>query len=193
MKTFLIFALVFVVGTVSILGRLYHYTKENFSKGLTGQVLTITENSTVIDKQNYNEVIITFDIGDGDVTLSNMRIGLLTVNGGGKNSIKIESCEIGRIISEKIDDSGVRFVISGTTKIDVIEVLNYTIIQAEAADKVSEFIEVIVKSEMGLPVKLELIGVKIGKLIMETDVEVMKKGKTTIREIIERSEQEDLI
>lgn len=83
----------------------------------------------------YNNVTVTAAVGNGTVELKNVTVkGNLTVNGGGKNSVKLNGCTIsGKVIMAKNQSEqgaeSPRLELTGTP-ISVIEVQNPAIIEA---------------------------------------------------------------
>lgn len=106
--------------------------------------LTISTEKT-IGGGTYQNVTITADVGDGEVTLSNMIIrGNLTVQGGGSGSVKLTNCTVGgKVLMDKtINETSTqrpRLELTNTT-IATVEVKQPAIL--EATDSNSDIIAV---------------------------------------------------
>ena len=78
---------------------------------------TIKSEGTVKDRIYVNNLTLSEDLGDGDVTLSNcVVLGTLNVNGGGLDTVTLQNCRIANCNVEK-DDSAVRVLAKGETVI----------------------------------------------------------------------------
>ena len=146
---------------------------------------TISESGTVLSDETFEEVIITVDVGDGEVTLTNMTIGTLIIQGGGKESIKIEDSKIDKIVSERDDDLGVRILFVGNNEVGEIEIRYYTIL--ESGDETNEIKKIVVQSPVDKLTILELREIKTALLELRTEAELVKMGETIITEVIDHN------
>ncbi|MDF2678539.1 MAG: S-layer y protein [Bacillota bacterium] len=84
--------------------------------------LIIDKPETIIENKTVNNLHITKEIGDGEVTLKNVTVkGELLVEGGGLNTVLIENCSINKLIANKADGK-LRILIKGTTAVDLTAV-----------------------------------------------------------------------
>ncbi|MBT2291684.1 S-layer homology domain-containing protein [Paenibacillus albidus] len=85
----------------------------------------VTLNNVIID----GDLVLTEGIGEGDVLLNNVTVkGIVTVQGGGKNSIRFRNAQLTSVTVDK-KAGGVRLVAEGTTGIKDIQVRSGAIIQ----------------------------------------------------------------
>jgi len=84
--------------------------------------LIVNKPQTIIENKTVNNLHITREIGDGEVTLKNVTVkGELLVEGGGLNTVLIENCSINKLITNKADGK-LRVLIKGTTTVDLTAV-----------------------------------------------------------------------
>lgn len=84
--------------------------------------LIIDKEGTIVENKIVNNLHITKEVGNGNVTIKNVIItGELLVEGGGQNSIIIENSDINQLTANKIDDN-VRILLSGDTSVDYASV-----------------------------------------------------------------------
>lgn len=85
------------------------------NENITSSNTTIKSEGTIKDKIYTNNLTLSADLGDGDVTLSNCVIlGTLNVNGGGLNTVTFQNSRAANCIVEK-DTSTVRLLAKGET------------------------------------------------------------------------------
>ncbi len=85
------------------------------NENITSSNTTIKSEGTIKDKIYTNNLTLSEDLGDGDVTLSNCVIlGTLNVNGGGLNTVTLQNSRFANCIVEK-DTSAVRLLAKGET------------------------------------------------------------------------------
>lgn len=131
---------------------------------LGGKTLTINASDTVLENVSNAVIIISEDVGDGNVTISKCsNISKLTVNGGGSNSIHITDSEIDVV---EVKKESVRVALEGTSKVEALSVaVNNTKIESDDDAKISKLT---VKNDVS---KVTLSGGKITKLELEEAVE----------------------
>ena len=109
--------------------------------------LTIGEGQKIADgiyKQvggTYNDVTISESVGNGDVTLENVIInGKLIVQGGGSNSIHLESCDVDVIEVDKdttAPNAQPPRIELNNTSVETIDAVQPTIIEADAVSNIT--------------------------------------------------------
>jgi hypothetical protein len=86
--------------------------------------LTVTEPGTIIENKTYENVHISKTVGNGNVTLKNVKItGELLVEGGGENSVIIQDSTINKLIIDK-EDGKLRILLQGKTEVDLTSILS---------------------------------------------------------------------
>ena len=152
--------------------------------------LTINEAKTVTGG-TYDDVIITAAVGNGDVTLNNVKInGKLIVQGGGSNSIHINNCGVKTIQVNKDTAGGAETprIALTNTPVQTIEAVKPVIIEADtastvkaveaksnvtvqgAATKVDKV--TVPESEEGTGVELKIEGAKVSEVKAEDPVTI---------------------
>lgn len=93
--------------------------------------LTIDKAGTIVENKIVNNLHITKEVGNGEVTLKNVTIkGELLVEGGGLNSIIIEDSIINKLTTNK-EDGKVRILIEGKTSVDFTSVKSESILEQQ--------------------------------------------------------------
>lgn len=91
--------------------------------------LTINEPGTVIENKTIRNLHITKEVGNGDVTLKNVKIkGELLVEGGSQNSIIIEDSNINQLTANK-ESGKVRIFLEGNTTVVTASVNSNAILE----------------------------------------------------------------
>ena len=131
---------------------------------LGGKTLTINASDTVLENVSNAVIIISEDVGDGNVTISGCKdISKLTINGGGANSVHITDSEIDLV---EVKKESVRVALEGTSKVEAVSVTaNSTKIESDDGAKITKLT---VKNDVD---KVTLSGGKITKLELEEAVE----------------------
>jgi len=91
--------------------------------------LIIDKADTTVENKIINNLHITKEVGNGEVTLKNVTIkGELLVEGGGLNSIVIEDSIVNKLTTNK-EDGKVRILIEGNTSVDYTSVKSESIFE----------------------------------------------------------------
>ena len=152
---------------------------------LGGKTLTINASDTVLENVSNAVIIISEDVGDGNVTISGCKdISKLTINGGGANSVHITNSEIAVV---EVKKESVRVALEGTSKVEALSVaVNNTKIESDDDARISKLT---VKNDVD---KVTLSGGTITKLEVEestepsaTTPEIVIADKIEITEITE--------
>ncbi len=105
---------------------------ETFAKVLANSRLTdltINKSGTVIENRTVRDLHITKEVGNGNVTLKNVKVlGELLVEGGGKNSIIIEDSSVNQLTANK-KSSNVRILLEGNTNVDSTSVKSDAVLE----------------------------------------------------------------
>ncbi|WP_143101105.1 hypothetical protein [Paenibacillus sp. 1_12] len=105
----------------------------------------------------YGNLLLGEGIGEGNVTLQNVKVlGATTVNGGGSNSIHFESSTITTLIIKKANGE-VRIVAKGTTSVQEVEVHSAVKLEEEQINGVG-FTRVVLLADLAEGTEVELIG-----------------------------------
>lgn len=93
------------------------------TSGAKERYTVITSSETVLENAEISgNVIISEQVGDGDVTIRNSKInGSLIVCGGGSNTVKLDNCEVKSVSMER-QTGYARLLTSGGTKIGSVQV-----------------------------------------------------------------------
>ncbi|MBR1639197.1 MAG: hypothetical protein IJ688_07410 [Treponema sp.] len=131
---------------------------------LGGKTLTINASDTVLENVSNAVIIISEDVGDGNVTISGCKdISKLTINGGGANSVHITNSEIAVV---EVAKESVRVALEGTSKVEAVSVTaNSTKIESDDGAKITKLT---VKNDVD---KVTLSGGTITKLEVEESTE----------------------
>ena len=98
------------------------------------ETVNITADGVIVENMSAKKIIIKDSVGEGDVTLRNIKTDELLVYGGGENSIHIEDSSIGSLLSAK-EESKVRIVINSNTSVKDITLKNPSILENEGSIK----------------------------------------------------------
>jgi|GEM_PF-277172 len=91
--------------------------------------LIVDTADTIIENKIVNNLHITKEVGNGEVTLKNVTIkGELLVEGGGLNTIIIEDSIVNKLTTNK-EDGKVRILIEGETSVDFTSVKSESILE----------------------------------------------------------------
>ena len=131
---------------------------------------------------SYNLITLEKELGDGEVTLTEVTADTLLINGGGLNSIHLVNCNINNIITDKYDESGVRIVFKGSTNVGRLEIHNNTILQGDNHIGEIKNIETLRNDEY--EISLILNDVKIARLDLDAKTVIQRSKETIIAEII---------
>ncbi len=95
--------------------------------------LKVMTSGATIPKGKYDNIIISPEIGDGEVTLDGVTInGNLTILGGGSNSINLDDCTInGKVVINKAAGEKPRLNLINNTVLDLVEVKTPAILNRE--------------------------------------------------------------
>lgn len=94
----------------------------NYNGGKERFVIVTTPDAVIEDAEILGNIIISEQIGDGDVTIRNSTIkGTLVVCGGGANTVKLDNCDVDTISMER-KTGFVRLLTSGETTIGSVQV-----------------------------------------------------------------------
>lgn len=87
------------------------------SQTIDGNV-TISASGVILQNTEITGyLLITENVGTGDVTLKNITVkGTTTVKGGGSHSVRVDSCTLGNVVIDKTGGD-IRIVVSGSTTI----------------------------------------------------------------------------
>lgn len=149
----------------------------------------------------YKNVTIPASVGDGDVTLDGVTItGKLIVEGGGSNSVHLDSCTVDAIEVSKASGEAPRIELN-STPVEKIEAVKPVIIEA---DKTSAVKEVEAKSDVTVQgadttvknvtaaadnVKLTVTDAAVEKVAAEKPVKIEATSeKSTIKEVEAKSD-----
>lgn len=99
--------------------------------------LTVSEAGAVIKNKAVRNLHITKDVGDGNVTLKNVKIeGELLIEGGGQNSIIIENSSVNKLTANK-ESGKVRILLEGNTTVESAFVKSDTILEQKQLEGMS--------------------------------------------------------
>lgn len=134
----------------------------NYTASTTKLVdLTIVEAGRIVEGGEYQDVIISASVREGEVTLKDVFIhGKLIVKGGGSHSIVLDRCTVGKVQSSK---SGVRIVAKGSA-IPMLEATNPIILEAESGGSFGD-----VKAHSGIEIQP---GARVGTLDVTGDARI---------------------
>lgn len=153
----------------------------------SNKLLTI-KNETLVENKNYDEVIIDSEAQDNEITLRNMEIGVLTINGG--RTIILEDCKIGTLIVNR-DDGTVLIVLLGDVTVDGMTLASDTNINGLGVTNNEAIPTIEVNSPSGATVNVELKNVLVDNLILDSKTNLTKTGSTVINNLIDNSENVD--
>ncbi|WP_438351372.1 S-layer homology domain-containing protein [Paenibacillus sp. FA6] len=153
--------------SVALLGKAYSKGTINYDKaGVYGGSVTgikqikgnVIINNTNIVLQNVEiagNLLLGEGIGEGDVTLKNVKVhGITTIKGGGENSIHFEDSVMVTVVVDKVNGS-VRIVVNGATLVTDIVIQSNTTIIAESG---SEINSVSIAKELPVNSRVNLVG-----------------------------------
>ncbi len=148
------------------------YSKEGeYTSGkILGNVIINTANVTLKDTEISGNLYITEGVGDGDVTIENVKVdGKVIVSGGGEQSVKIKNATINQL---KIDKKGtpVRVVAEGNTNVKLAQVISSAKIE-DNSQKAGFAVVTIENSNKPIEVELKgyIASVKIsGEAVVKT-------------------------
>lgn len=152
--------------------------KENYTIETSGETLS---------QGDYATLLISESVLDGSVSLTDVTAETLIIEGGGKETITIEDSNIGKIISRRKDDQGVRILFKGSNSIDEILVEYYTIIETDGD---TEIPEVLIESPESKRVLLVLRNSIINRLITKGEYDLDADDESVVIDLQE--EKEDL-
>lgn len=147
--------------------------------------LVIDTPGTVIENTTINNLHITKDVGDGDITLKNVIIiGELLVEGGGQNSIIIENSTVNKLTANK-PHGKIRILVEGGTTVESTTLKSSVILeQKQLSEKSFEKISIDVNSSVQLKINKTLNFVSSDKSVATIDrngiVTAKKSGSTVI-------------
>ncbi|MDQ8737086.1 LamG-like jellyroll fold domain-containing protein [Paenibacillus sp. LHD-38] len=120
-------------------------TQEGTYTGLKSKNVIINKtNITLKDTEIEGNLYLTEGIGEGDVILENVTVkGIIRVQGGGQNSIKVNDSDIAKIFVDK-KNGKLRILTQGTTTVGQVFVLSGVKLEEEAASTGTGFSKVIV-------------------------------------------------
>ena len=126
---------------------------------------TLSVAGTTIENKSFATLTITEDIGDGEVTLNNVSVDELIIEGGGSNSIKLKGCTVrNKITAQKKSGNAPRILLENTP-VDKIEIIKPAII--EAVDTTSVISEIVTVEE----VKIQGANTRVKKLEIDEETE----------------------
>lgn len=136
------------------------------------------ETAKDLEKGTYANVTISEELGDGDVTLTDVTIaGDLIVKGGGSNSVKLVRCSIGgKIIMDKKGGEAPRLYLK-KTQVDQIEIKEPAILEADKNSEIKNVETVAALTIQGR--ETTVINVNVPKEI-ENAVELLVTGGTVV-------------
>lgn len=105
-----------------------------YSDNTEYETINITVDGVIVENMSAKKIIVKDSVGEGDVTLRNIKTDELLVYGGGENSIHIEDSSIGSLLSAK-EESKVRIVINSNTSVKDITLKNPSILENEGSIK----------------------------------------------------------
>ncbi|MDB1934027.1 hypothetical protein PMY12_08735 [Clostridium tertium] len=105
-----------------------------YSDNTEYETINITVDGVIVENMSAKKIIVKDSVGEGDVTLRNIKTDELLVYGGGENSIHIEDSSIGSLLSAK-EESKVRIVINSNTSVKDITLKNSSILENEGSIK----------------------------------------------------------
>jgi hypothetical protein len=101
------------------------YGQEPETTTISGNVTISTGGVTLTNTIINGHLYLTEGIGDGQVTLNNVQVkGMTTVSGVGGNSIQVEDSVLGALLIDGEEDSKVRLVARGGTRIETVGVVS---------------------------------------------------------------------
>ncbi|WP_370831744.1 hypothetical protein [Clostridium sp.] len=105
-----------------------------YSDNTEYETVNITADGVIVENMSAKKIIIDASVGEGDVTLRNVKTDELLVYGGGENSIHIEDSSVGSLLSAK-EESKVRIVINSNTSVKDITLKNPSVLENEGSIK----------------------------------------------------------
>lgn len=105
-----------------------------YSDNTEYETVNISADGVIVENMSAKKITIEPSVGEGDVTLRNIKTDELLVYGGGENSIHIEDSSIGSLLSAK-EESKVRIVINSNTSVKDITLKNPSVLENEGSIK----------------------------------------------------------
>ncbi|MFA9422548.1 MAG: InlB B-repeat-containing protein [Sedimentibacter sp.] len=92
---------------------------------LAGNLIVSADNITIANLSVYGDVIIGDGVGNGSVTLDQVKItGKLIIRGGGENTIHLKNTTADTIMVNKLSDGGLRIYGEDGTEVSYVEILD---------------------------------------------------------------------
>ncbi|HHW31822.1 MAG TPA: S-layer homology domain-containing protein [Clostridiaceae bacterium] len=103
-----------------------------YTGNIEGNLIVNTGNVILKDMNITGDLFLAHGIGDGDVTLTNVKVdGRIVVRGGGENSIILDNTTVGSNLLVIRKDGKVRIVVKGSSEIPNVQVSSNSIIVEE--------------------------------------------------------------
>ncbi|MEK0316487.1 carbohydrate binding domain-containing protein [Cohnella sp. 56] len=130
-----------------------------YNEASTMERATVTASGVSLNGPEITKSLrLTAGIGEGDVTLSEVRAsGKLLINGGGKNSVHVKDSQLGDVVIDK-EGEPVRLVLEGQSSVERITANTSAIVEASGDSGLKARIVASGKPDSAGPAELTLIG-----------------------------------
>lgn len=151
--------------------------------------LTIHEAGTVVENKTVRNLHITKEVGNGNVTLKNVKItGELLIEGGGKNSIIIENSSVNKLTANK-ESGEVRILLEGSTTVVSASVKSNAILEqeqltGEGFEKITLNVDTSVELKANKKLKLSSGNKEVAEVDSNGIVTAKKAGTSVISAVI---------
>ncbi|MBR5486323.1 MAG: hypothetical protein IKV41_07420 [Oscillospiraceae bacterium] len=147
--------------------------------------VTIDEKGVILSNKTISgDLIITENVGSGDVHLSNIDIGgTLYIYGGGENSIYLDNVTVDKAVVNRGKKGRVRIIASGKTSVKLIEAYSGIILKETALNKNFDgFYDIVTKSGNKLSnLQVTLYGCDINEIKAHEDTTLSIKDGCEIK------------
>ncbi len=133
------------------------YGPASGTERVAGNVVVAAAGVTLRNLDIQGDLLLSADIGEGDASLDNVKVeGMVTVNGGGPNSIHLKDSQLETLIVDKYNGN-VRITAKGSTTVKRVDLRSGSKLESEAA-KDRGFRTVHLTKEMPAGSKVSLLG-----------------------------------
>lgn len=152
----------------------YHYQPGTYEGTIDGNVLVNSTDVTIKDAEIRGNLIIAPGVGQGEVTLDNVKVdGDILVRGGGENSVIFNRVTVkGAIVVKKVGDT-VRIVVSGDSDVKLVVLESGAVVVNDSTGAIN----VTISEEIAQGAKVVLDGNFATVENNAYDLEIEAKGK----------------